>query len=505
MPDFGIMCGMDFTEENFKKLQVEKNRLEVEIQYLELKLRAALGKLFGSSSEKISPDQLALAFGVDSVAPESPEAEAEVEEVAASRKKRKLKPRAERLPADLPVEEVVIEPEEVQKDPGSFKRIGEEVVEELDVVPAKFFKRRIIRPKYAHITDRTQPPVIAPAPKRIIENSYASAGLLTNIVLSKYCDHLPLYRQGQIFKTRYGVDISRQTMGDWMYRLSQMLSLIYEAIRNEIRAENYLQIDETPVLYQNPGNGKCSQGYLWPYHAPGKAVFFEWHTGRGSECLDKTLKGFSGIVQSDGYGAYGAYTKRHPKATVELAACWAHARRKFHEARNESPFAARMLLEIQELYKIESQLRDDPEQDRRIVRQEKSVPILQRIELQLEAEQPKHLPKSQTGKAINYTRGLWNKLLVYTDHAEVEIDNNLVENAIRPTAIGKKNWLFFGSAGAGKTSAIYYTLIETCRKLGLNPDEYLREVLHKLPLMTNQTAKNFTPSSWKRTRSSAQG
>jgi transposase len=505
MPSFGIIRGMDFTEENFKQLQAKNARLEVELHYLNLKLRAALGKLFGSSSEKISPDQLALVFGVDSVAPESPEAEAEVEEVAAARKKRKLKPRSERLPADLPVEEVVIEPEEVLAEPESFKRIGEEVIEELDVVPMKFFKRRIIRPKYVRVDDRTRPPVVAPAPKRIIDNSYASAGLLVSIVLAKYCDHLPLYRQAQIFKSRFGVDLSRQTMGDWMYRLAQMLAMIYEAIRDEIRTESYLQIDETPVHYQNPGNGKCSQGYLWPYHAPGKAVFFEWHTGRASECLDKTLKGFRGVVQSDGYSAYGSYLKRHPRAEVELAACWAHARRKFHEARNESPFAARMLQEIQELYKIEAELRKDPTLDRRAVRQEKSLLILHRIGFELQADQSRHLPKSLTGKAINYTLGLWSKLLVYTEHAEVEIDNNLVENAIRPTAIGKKNWLFFGSADAGKTSAIYYTLIETCRKLELNPDEYLRDVLRQLPQMTNQTAKGFTPAAWKATRDTSMG
>lgn len=258
-------------------------RMEVENRYLKQQLQAVLGKLFGRSSEKISPDQLALAFGVDSVEPESPEAEAEVEEVAVARKPRKLKPRSERLPDDLPVEEVIIEPKEVLADPEAFKRIGEEVAEELDVVPPKFFKRRIIRPKYVRIDDRTRPPVVAPAPKRIIDNSYASAGLLVNIVLSKYCDHLPIYRQAQIFKSRYGIEISRQTMGDWMYRLAQMLAMIYEAIRDEIRTERYLQIDETPVFYQNPGNGKCSQGYLWPYHAPGKAVFFEWHTGRASE------------------------------------------------------------------------------------------------------------------------------------------------------------------------------------------------------------------------------
>jgi len=491
---------MDLTAENFKKLQAKNTRLEVENRFLKLKLQAVLGKLFGKSSEKISPDQLALEFGADSVEPETPEAEAEVEEVAVPRKKRKHKPLADRIPKNIPVEEVIIEPAEVLANPDAFRRIGEEVTEELDVVPPKFFKRRTIRPKYAYIADRSLPPVVAPAPKRMIENSYASVGLLTSIVLAKYADHLPLYRQAQINKTRFGVEISRQTMADWMYRLAQMLAMIYEAMREEIRTESYLQIDETPVRYQDPGSGKCGQGYLWPYHAPGKAVFFEWHTGRASECLDQTLKGFEGIVQSDGYSAYGAYKKRHPEAQIQYAACWAHARRKFHEARNESPLAAQTLLEIQALYKIEDHLRATPTLDRRALRQEKSLPILHRIGLQLQAEQTAHLPKSQTGKAIHYTLKLWNKLLVYTEHAQVEIDNNLVENAIRPTAIGKKNWLFFGSADAGKTSAIHYTLLETCRKLEINPDEYLRDVLPHLPHMTNHTAKDFTPAAWKAAR-----
>jgi len=496
---------MDFTEENFKSQAAKIQRLELENRFLNQKLQAALGKLFGKSSEKINPDQLALMFGEDSVAPGTPEAEAEVEEVKPPRKKRKLKSRSERLPDDLPVEEVVIEPEEVKANPNAFKRIGEEVTDELDIVPPKFFIRRTIRPKYAFIADRSKPPVLAPAPKRILDNSYASAGLLVNIVLEKYCDHLPLYRQSQIFKTRFGVDLSRQTMSDWMARLSEMLAMIYKAIRAEISAENYLQIDETPVHYQNPGNGRCSQGYLWVYHAPKKAVFFEWHTGRANTCLDKTLKDFKGIVQSDGYSAYGAYKKEHPNAVIELAACWAHARRKFHDARNESPLAARMLQEIQELYKIEADLRKTPNKDRRAVRQKTSLSILHRIGLQLQADQKKHLPKSGTGNAINYTLNLWDKLLVYTEHAEMEIDNNLVENAIRPTAIGKKNWLFFGSADAGQTSAIHYSLLETCRKLGINPDEYLRDVLPRLPHMTNQTAKDYTPAQWKAARDLKQG
>jgi transposase len=496
---------MDFTEENFNRLLAQTQRQEAEIRLLSQKVQLLLQKLFGSKSEKLNPDQMALEFGTEAVVPGAPEAPQEVEEVCAPRKAAKRKPLVQRLPDDLPVIEVVIEPAEVQAEPESFKRIGEEVFEELDVTPAQFFKRRIIRPKYVRVDNRMLPPVVAPAPKRIIDNSYASAGLLTNIVLSKYCDHLPLYRQEQIFKSRYGVELSRQTMSDWMYHLAQMLAMVYEALREELRAQHYLQIDETPIRYLDPGSGRCGQGYLWVYHAPKVAVLFEWRTSRSNECLEKTLTGFSGIAQSDGYSAYRAFEKRHPDASIELAACWAHVRRKFYDARNESAFAAQTVQEIGNLYRIESALREHPELDRRAARQEQSLPMLERIELQLRDAQQRHLPQSLTRKAIDYTLGLWSRLLIYTKHAEVEIDNNLVENAIRPTAAGKKNWLFFGSAGAGQTSAILYSLLETCRKLGVNPEEYLRDILPCLPEMTNRTARNYTPAQWKASRQTQQG
>ena len=488
---------MDFTEENFKKLLEKVMSQEQEIRVLSQKLQYLLNQHFGSKSEQIHPDQLALNLGSEDVIVGASEAVLEVEEVSVARKKKKRKKLAERLPADLPIEEHVIEPEEVLANPALYKRIGEEIFDELDVVPAKFFIRRIIRPKYTVVDDRSIAPVIALAPKRIIDNSYSSAGLLAYIILSKYCDHLPLYRLEQIFKSRYGVEISRKTMSDWMYRVSQMLAQIYDAIREELRIVDYLQIDETPVNYQNPGNGRCSKGYLWVYLAPGKAVLFEWHTSRASNCLDEMLSDYNGIVQSDGYSAYNAFLKNNPQANIELAACMAHARRKFYDARNESTFAAQIVQEIGKLYQIESQLRENKELDRKTHRQEQSVPILNGIKAMLLDEQSKHLPKSLTLTAINYALKLWDRLIVYTQHTEMEIDNNLVENAIRPTAIGKKNWLFFGSADAGQNSAILYSMIETCRKLNINPQEYLRDILLALPTMTNHTAKNYTPAQWK--------
>jgi transposase len=467
---------MDFTRENFNKLLTITQRQEEDIRVLKQKLQYILNQYFGSKSEKIHPDQLLLDLGTDDVAVGAPEAPLEVEEVASPRKKKKRKKLAERLPDDLPIEECTIEPENVLATPELYKRIGEEIFDELDIVPAKFFIRRIIRPKYIKIDDRSLAPIIAPAPKRIIDNSYASIGLLTYIILSKYCDHLPLYRLEQIFMSRYGVEISRKTMSDWMYRVSQMLALIYDSMREELRGMDYLQIDETPVKYQNPGNGRCSKGYLWVYLAPKKAVLFDWHTSRASTCLETMLSNFNGIVQSDGYSAYTFFKKENPEAVIELAACWAHARRKFYDARNESYFAAQIIKDISKLYRIEKQLREEPELNRKDVRQEQSIPILDEIEEKLRDEQSKFMPKSLTRTAIDYTLKLWEKLNVYTNHSEVEIDNNLVENAIRPTAIGKKNWLFFGSASAGQNSAVLYSLIETCRKLNINPHEYLEPV-----------------------------
>lgn len=480
-----------------EQLLKENEQLRAENRLLAQKVQFLLQKLFGAKSEKLHPDQMALAFGTEAVVPGTPEAPLESEEVCAPRKPAKRKPFVQKLPSGLPVVETVIEPDEVKANPEAYKRMGEEVLEELDITPAKFFIHRIIRPKYVSIDNRMLPPVVAPAPKRIIPGSFASAGLVQSILLSKYCDHLPLYRQEQIFKSRYGIELSRKTMSDWMFIIAQHLAMIYEALRAELRAQSYLQIDETVIRYLDPGNEQCGQGYLWVYLAPKLGVLFEWHTSRSNICLEKMLTGFSGIVQSDGYSAYGAFQKNHPEAAIELAACWAHVRRKFYDARNESRFAAQIVEEIKTLYRVETECDETPELDRRAVRQEKSVPVLERIELHLRGAQQQHLPKSLTRNAIDYTLEIWSRLLVYTEHGEMRIDNNLVENAIRPTAVGKKNWLFFGSAEAGQTSAILYSLLETCRKLEINPDDYLRDMLPRLPEMTNQTAGKYTPLQWK--------
>lgn len=505
---------MVFTKENFERMLGERDgfhreiaRLETENRLLQEKIQCLMKRLFGRSSEKLSPDQLEL--GLEELrelqeALEAAEAVAELaEEGQAPSRRGKRKPLDARIPKDLPTETVVIEPDEVKENPELWKRIGEERTELLDVTPARFFLTVIIRPKYKKIGDRSVVPVVAPAPKQLIENSHASAGLVHHIILNKYCDHLPLYRQEQIFKQRFGVEISRKTMGGWMFLAAQWLSLIYEKLRDEIRASGYIQADETYIRYQDPEKDHCPNGYLWAYHSPGTGVLFEWFPSRAAECLDPMLAGYAGLLQSDGYAGYTGWLddKKHAKekAAIIHAACWAHARRKFIEVPGH-PTAQEIVGLIAKLYRIEARLRENPGLDRAAYRQEHAAPHLERIKEILDREQPRQLPQGNFGKAIHYTLERWDQLNLYLGHGRLEIDNNLVENAIRPTAIGKKNFLFFGSPESGQTSAVIYSLVETCRKLGINPSSYLREVLEALPTMKQSEAADWTPARWKSSR-----
>lgn len=513
------MRGMDFNRKNFEMLleenrenataleevQTENNRLKTEIKLLHEKVKYLLNKLFGRSSEKLGPDQMELLFEelreVHGALDEATEKLEDLKEEPSRRGKRK--PLKERVPEDLPVERVVIVPDEVQASPELYKKIGEETLEELDVTPTRFFKRIIVREKYVKVADRGAAPLIAPAPKRLIPNSYASAGLIRHIILNKYCDHLPLYRQEMALKYRHDIEISRKTMGNWMYLIADWLTLIYEALRTEIRESRYLQIDETYIKYQDPQKDHCPNGYLWAYHSPGRGVLFEWFPSRAAECLDPMLNGYEGYIQTDGYVAYPSWLN-HPdhekeKAGILHAACWAHARRNFVEVPDNSN-ARKVVKLIAKLYRTETELREKPQLDRAVHRQQHSAPVLKKIKAILDKEQPRQLPQSNFGKAINYALERWSELNLYLEHGTLEIDNNLVENAIRPTAVGKKNFLFFGSPNSGQTSAIIYSLVETCRKLDINPSDYLGELFEALPAMQQPEAASWTPARWKSSR-----
>lgn len=491
------------------QLTEEVKALREENKLLREKVDLLIRRIFGRSSEQMDEAQLMLLLqGGDepkkdpasSASPGALEAEIEKQAAAAPRAKAKAaKPRQPRVPEHLPLIEEVIEPEEVTAAPQEWRCMGEEVTEQLDYEPARFLRRRLIRKKYVKRDLPHQPPIITPL-NTLQERSIAAPGLLAAIIVGKYCDHLPLYRQEQICQSRHGIGLPRQTMARWLGLAADWLTPLYEEIRTGVMSGGYVQIDETPIDYLSPGHGQTKQGYLWTCKRPGGDTFFTWATSRGARCLERIIPAdFSGTVQCDGYSAYPAFARGSEGIT--LAACWAHVRRKFIEAKDSAPMPAGwVLLQIAHLYRIEKELRAakaGPRQ-RQARRAAQSRPIITRLQKALIRikQQRRHLPQSALAKATDYALTLWPMLQVYLEDGRIEMDNNGVENAIRPTAVGKKNWLFIGEADAGRTGAILYTIVEACRTRGIDPWTYLRDVLTRLPRMTNRQIKEATPSAW---------
>ena len=490
-------------------LQAENERQSQEIKLLKEKIDLLLRRLFGSKSEKLDAAQLELLLkdlelGKAAASAEKAEATPNVEALKPVARASAKKQRRERWPKDLPVEQEVIEPTEVRDNPEAFRCIGEELTEMLDFQPAKFFRRQIIRRKFVRRDEAELAPVIAPLPESLQQRCIAAPGLLAQVIVSKYCDHLPLYRQEQIYWDRHQVWLPRQSMARWIQLASEWLKPIYRQIKDQMMRGSYIQVDETPIRYLDPGNGKTGQGYLWVAHRPGQDVLFEWYTTREAKCLDKLIPiDFSGTIQCDGYSAYDRFARHRAiqGKPVLLAGCWAHARRGFYEALDHAPKeAAWILIQIGHLYDIERNLRRQRAGSmlRDAYRTSPSVLICRRIHrvLQRWYLTRRFLPRSTMGKAVSYTLAQWESLEVYLKEPEIEIDNNLVENAIRPTALGKKNWLFFGDADAGERSAIIYSIIESCRRHGIEPYTYLRDVLTRLPTMTNRQIKDIVPKAW---------
>lgn len=481
-----------FLEQNAALLKQNVEQKE-QIDFLQQKIKFLLERLFGSKSEKLDSNQLEfLLSGLDPSNDDDLDPTPSDPEPSKPRRKREQKPR---MPEDLPAEDHIIDPEEVTENPEAYRYIGEEVTEELDVVPTRYFRRRTIRRKFVKRDDKSLPPVIAPLPPRLIEGGYASVGLLTDIMLKKYVDHLPLYRQEQILRTRFGIELSRKTMSDWVRVIANWLKPIYNHIAEELRQSAYLQVDETPVRYCRKEGGGSGKGYLWVYYHPGGDVLYEWHTSRAATCLETMLDGFSGTVQCDGYAAYTSYAK--DRDDIKLAGCWAHARRKFTEAADENPAMAGWFLnQIRLLYRIETDMRGQSPAVRLAARSAGSAMIMKRLEAVLECKLKKYRPTTKIASAIQYAWGLWPQLNCFLHDGNILIDNNGVENTIRPVAIGRKNYMFFGDPNAGQRSAILYTILETCKRHDLNPQEYLHDLLSNLPTMMNTQTAEWTPAAW---------
>ena len=490
--------------ESLRQQVAEKDK---RIADLEAKVDLLIRQLYAPKSEKIDPNQLQLLLegdqpGKGAASAETSESNLETEANDPSDKggsKAKVNFRKERIPEHLPVIEEVLDPDCVRACPDAWRCIGEEISERLDYEPGRVFRRRVIRRKYVRRAAPEQVPGIAQLPAQPIERGIPAPGLLAQITVAKFCDHLPLYRQEQIFGTRHGVWLSRQSMARWMEQSAFWLQAIYRQMHQQMMQSGYLKVDETPVRYLAPGTGRAQQGYLWTYQAPNGDTLYDWHASRAHGCLEKMIPPeFEGYLHCDGYSAYRTFAQK--RENIVLAGCWAHARRKFIEARSTAKDAWLVLDKIQQLYRIENELRESVAscEERLHARQRRSLPILVLLRATLETmlRENAHLPQSAMGKAIRYTLELWECLQVYTEHGMIEIDNNLVENAIRPTALGKKNWLFFGREETGWRSAVIYSILVSCKNHGVEPFGYLKEIFQILHNAKEHEVSQLLPSAW---------
>jgi transposase len=498
-------------------LRLEIQALKQHNVVLQLKVDAMARKLFGRSSEKLSKEQMQLVFAAlepeSSLDPETakksgasgggacvPEAEAPASQsqAPAPRRKRTL----EQIIEGLPVTEVVVDPAEVKAEPQAWFCIGAEQTKLIDYTPGKFSCQKIVRRKWVRKDARHLPPITAPL-RTLQERCIATPRLLAHTITQRFEQHLPYYRIEKIYE-RQGVPLPRQTLCGWSGMAAEAAGLIMAAIKREVFADGYVQIDETPVKYQDPQReGACGTGYLWVCHNPVRRVsFMQWHTGRGAQCLEQLVPyGFEGLIQCDGYQAYETFATSSPRhGKITLAGCLAHARRKFFEAKAEGEDPQWVLSQMQQLYAIEARLREARAgpQEALAARRQHSAPIMEHIKDRLEHLHAgaKHLPRSLTGEAIRYALKQWSKLEVFLRDGRVQIDSNLVENAIRPSAIGKKNWLFMGDAGTGDRAATFYTLIGNCHREGINAEAYLTDIFQRLPTETNHTVHRLTPKAW---------
>lgn len=430
--------------------------------------------LFGSKKERfISENKEQLAFLFEEFASqEALEDETPVKEkITYEREKPSKHAGRNKLPENLPVVEEIIEPEEITKD---MVKMGEEITEILEYTPAQFFKRRIIRPKYVNKT--TQEIKIADLPSRPIEKCLAGNSVLTHILVSKYVDHLPLYRQQQIFK-RADIEIAPSTIDSWVAQSGNLLVPLYDRMVEYVKNQRYLQADETTLkVLDKDKKGDTHLGYLWVYHAVlSKLCVFDYQKGRGTDAPRQMLTDYCGALQTDGYKVYDHYCL---SKEIKHLACWAHARRYFEKALTQDKKRASYALEeIQKLYAIERKTADLSVEERHIVRLEESLPIINELGKWMHRERNMVLPKSLTGKAIEYCTKLWTSLMTYLEDGNFHIDNNAIENKIRPVALGRKNYLFAGSHNGAQRTAMFYTFFANCKLNNVNPEKWLNKVL----------------------------
>jgi transposase len=467
-------------------LSAQLRSRDVLIEQLKLQLARLRRMKFGRSSERLDEQIAQLELSLEELEANTattPAAEESPSEPA-------TQPSRKPLPAYLPRERAVHEPSsgtcQCPQCGGALRVLGEDVSEMLEYVPEHWKVLRHVRPKYS--CSACQTVVQASAPSRPIERGYAGPALLAHVVVSKYCDHLPLYRQSQIY-ARTGVELDRTTLAEWVGSLSTLVDPLLGALADYVMGAQKLHADDTPIPVLAPGTGKTKTGRLWTYVRDDQpagstdppAVLFRYSPDRKGERPREHLQDFRGILQADAYAGFqGLYDRAH-EPLIE-AACWAHARRKFFDlhAATDSPVAREALERIGELYKIESDIRRKPAEERRVQRQVRAVPLLQDLRQWLEATVRKTSKKSELAAAIGYTLSRWEALTRYCQDGRIEIDNNAAERALRAVALGRKNYLFAGSDAGGERAAAFYSLIGSAKLNGLDPEAYLREIFTRI-------------------------
>lgn len=396
-----------------------------------------------------------------------------------------------KIPEHLPTIEVIIEPEE---DTTGMKKIGEEITETLEYTPASLVKKITRRPKY--VTTDNARIVIGKLPSRPIEKGIAEASLLAHIIIQKFIDHLPFYRQRQIFKRNYKWDLPSSTINDWFIACCTLLKPLYDLLVKKLLESNYLQADESPIkVLESEKKGATHQGYQWVYRDPLKGiVVFQYRKGRGANGPKEMLATFEGYLQTDGYIVYDKIAKT---GKFELVGCWAHARRKFFEAQNFDKVRSEFVLEkIKTIYLQEKECQKLTIENRQEYRTKNIAPLMNELHIWAEDNQYKVLPKSPIGKAIGYFLNQWKKLSRVLEAGKLQLDNNQIENKIRPLALGRKNYLFAGNHQAGQNIGMVYSFFATCKEHNINPYDWLKDVLEKIAETSMIDLEKLLPQNW---------
>jgi transposase len=499
---------MEGFTEDITNYKVRYKQLHVKYDTLLHELAQLKKMFFGSRQERFTPNddkkpnpQLSLGLDIDTIAECKITA---TTQITYTRTKTEIKqnnpkphPGRMALADHLRRITIILQPD---IDVSGLKKIGDEVTEILEYIPGEWIVKQYIRAKYELPTGTNTSTIItASLPGRMMEKCMAAEGLLTQIMVDKYVDHIPLHRPSQRAE-RAGVILAQSTMNGWARDTLDHMTAIYLSHKQLVLSCNYLHADETPLkVLDNTKKGTTHQGYYWVYHnSKDKLVLFDYRPGRGREGPDDMLKDFQGYLQTDGYSAYNDFDKR---TGISLLHCMAHARRKYHEALQSDKARAEYALTLfGKLYAIERRIKQEALTAEAVVqlRQSEAIPVLNSLQSWMTREYPKVLPKSPIGKAIAYCLPRWEKLNIYTTDSILSIYNNQIENAIRPVAIGKKNYLFPGSHDAAQRAAMIYSLFATCKMHSINPYTWLKDVLERMHLYTTSNIAELLPQNWKK-------